>query len=211
MTPVTDRRVWVAMLAKLVAPSNSADAAKALAAMLPFLTGYPEAAFTLQSLEYVARQVRRLPSFSELADALASWWKDQPRAFLLEAPDAEGLSPLDHMHIAAVQRTRRENGFDLATRLSWLRDKAPEAFRNICRTDNQAASIAVRRGWKVDDDQDPKRGWGDRTAVAASVRNARALLPDGTSNAATIPLIAAMKAALERYAPENLDLLEPAP
>lgn len=88
MSQITDRRVWIAMLAKLVAPANSPEAAKALAAMLPFLGDYPEAAFNLQSLEHVARTTRRLPSFAELTEALSGWWREnrpRPLAISYEA------------------------------------------------------------------------------------------------------------------------------
>jgi hypothetical protein len=118
------------------------------------------------------------------------------------------MTHLDHCHVQAFYSTLAQ-GVDLSVRLDWLRSKAPEAFRHLCETDNACASVAVQRKWVLDaDDGDPQRGWGDRGAVAASIRKANALLPDGKPNPATDRLLDYLRAALERYAPENLDLME---
>lgn len=94
----------------------------------------------------------------------------------------------------------------IATRLSWLRTKSPEAFRYLCQTDLDCASIAVQRKWALITDDDPQRGWSDRTAVQTTLNRIQQPLPDGSGLPKSF--IAALKAALERYAPENLDLLD---
>ena len=117
--------------------------------------------------------------------------------------------PLCQHHADVFFRWKRERPDQekLATRLSWLRSQSPEAFRYVCQTDIDCASIAVQRKWVFDADHDPKLGWGDRKAVAESIRKARGRLPTGKDNFATPALIACLRAALERYAPDNLDLL----
>lgn len=54
-----------------------------------------------------------------------------------------------------------------------------------------------------------QRGWGDRAAVQATLRRILKPLADGSELPNKAALLAAMRAALERYAPENLDLLPP--
>jgi hypothetical protein len=71
------RAQWLGMLAKLTAPTEAGEAAQALMAYLPFLSQFPDAAFTTASLEHVASQCRRgAPAYGEIRDHLASWWKE---------------------------------------------------------------------------------------------------------------------------------------
>ena len=83
------------MLAKLVCPSDSAGAARSLAAYLPMLANIPDGAFTLQSLEAVARDVHRTPSYAELRAAIVAWWElHKPPQPALAGPGAK-LNPMD--------------------------------------------------------------------------------------------------------------------
>lgn len=109
-------------------------------------------------------------------------------------------------HIRAFYNTVTDDRSAL-DQLGFMRTLATKAFEHLCRTDTKCASIAVRRGWLRDDEKDPQRGWGDRCAVAETIRRVRIPMPksDGIDKAA----LAAIKAALTRYAPENLDLIEP--
>lgn len=72
------RREWFSCLAKLVYPHHPASAVDAFRAYLPLLADIPDAAFTAQSLEAVARSPRRLalPDFDEVSTALRRWWRD---------------------------------------------------------------------------------------------------------------------------------------
>lgn len=70
------RLQWVAMLAKLTAPMDATTAAKSLADMLPMLADLPDAAFCMTSLEHVASQCRRVPTYAELRIHLGGWWRD---------------------------------------------------------------------------------------------------------------------------------------
>jgi hypothetical protein len=80
--------MWGAMLAKLVAPLEPERAAKAIAPMLANLGRYPDAAFTVESVQMICRTGRilpdgseaplnRVPTFGELDLALDKWWRGQ--------------------------------------------------------------------------------------------------------------------------------------
>jgi len=84
------RQQWMAMLAKLTAPMSAPVAAKALTDMLPMLDDFPDAAFTLDSLESVAGQCQRVPTYAELRGHLGAWWKEhRPVTPALPAPSTE--------------------------------------------------------------------------------------------------------------------------
>jgi hypothetical protein len=81
------RQQWTAMLAKLTAPMSAPVAAKALADMLPLLEDFPDAAFSLESLEHVAGQCQRVPTYAELRQFLGEWWRThRPPEPALPAP-----------------------------------------------------------------------------------------------------------------------------
>lgn len=83
------RQQWLAMLAKLTAPMDAANAAKALTDMLPMLRHFPDAAFTMGSLEAVARQCKRVPVYGELREHLSAWWNEhRPPLPAIHGPDA---------------------------------------------------------------------------------------------------------------------------
>jgi len=88
---VAQRDQWIALLAKLVAPMNPEEAVIGLKGMLPLLADLPDGAFTLKSLEHVARECRRMPSYGELRSALSAWWIDnRPEMPAIEGPPGQG-------------------------------------------------------------------------------------------------------------------------
>lgn len=96
------RQQWIAMLAKLVAPIEPIAAAKALSEMMPMLADIPDGAFSLASLDYVARQCKRTPTYGELRASVSAWWLDnRPKQALLE-------NPLNEVWSAKVARERAE-------------------------------------------------------------------------------------------------------
>lgn len=120
--------------------------------------------------------------------------------------------PLWQHHVEVVENWQRKNNPNeeaVAKRLSWLRTKSPEAFRYLCQNDLTCASIAVQHKWVVTHADDPQRGWGNRAAVQATLQRIQKPLPGGAQLPDAKAYIAALRAALERYAPENLDLLPP--
>lgn len=106
-----DRRMWVAILAKLVSPMDPERAAAGLAAMLPMLAGYPDAMFCQDSAHAICTTGRvlsqgvygpmtRVPTYGEVQDALGRWWRNKgefvpvpPSAGFLPAPEAEERTP----------------------------------------------------------------------------------------------------------------------
>lgn len=60
------------------------------------------------------------------------------------------LSPLDLHHLLSWYNLRGERG-DWVSRLNRFRQRHPAVFAEICRTDTEAAGIAVQRGWPVGD------------------------------------------------------------
>lgn len=204
------------MLGTTVASTMSiAEAQERISTYLPLLEAeFDQRFFCSDSLRYVARRTKFFPTFSEVCEHLHEWGTQKREAsrILLANPDRDGLTEMDHEHLASLQRRRHEKGFKLDIALSRLRQLAPAAFRKFCQTDTEAASIAVKRRWIVEsEDRDPQLGWGNRAAVINTIRKCREPLPDGRPNQFTKPTLAALRAALERYAPENLDLLDSTP
>lgn len=106
-----DRNIWVAMVAKLCAPQDAAGAARGLMAYLPMLADFPPPAFTAQSAEAVARANRYVPSYAQLRDALADWWRDnQPRHTQIGRDKPKGWNETDEVWLAYWHR-REASGF----------------------------------------------------------------------------------------------------
>lgn len=121
MTPM-DRKMWSAVLAKLVAPMEPERAAKAIAAMTVALS-YPAEAFTLDSAREVCSTGRilpdgetapltRVPTFGEIDMALGRWWRKrrehaayvaQPKAReALPAPEKKGPTDAEKDAVSAT-------------------------------------------------------------------------------------------------------------
>jgi hypothetical protein len=90
-------RKWCQSLGVLSAVNTSdEDAASKLAVYGPLLVQrFPYAAFTAESLEYVAaRAVKGFPTYGELAQWLGEWWKDRrPPLAALAPPDIPPRRP----------------------------------------------------------------------------------------------------------------------
>lgn len=92
-----DRRMWCAMLAKLVAPMDAERAAAALVAMLPMLKGFPDGVFTEGSVHTVCTSGRaqadgshgplsRTPTYGELEAALGRLLRGLRESGALDGP-----------------------------------------------------------------------------------------------------------------------------
>ena len=129
----TIRRQWLAMLAKLVAPMDPATAGKALADMLPWLRHLPDAAFTMTSLEAVAKQCKRVPVYGELREHLSAWWNEhRPPLPALHGPDA-WQQRIDQQHANAQE--------------SWDR-MTPADIREHIRTADSMPNNGMRKSWR---------------------------------------------------------------
>lgn len=197
--------------------SNDAEEVKRkMKAMIIILAkDFPSAAFSSQSLQAIATQFKFMPSYSELSAALTVWWKDsQPKEVVFDDPSL----PPEARRCVRTFIGSRQQGFEhlseqattlpgrMAISLSFIRKFSPEAFAYICRTDAEAHRIASLRGW-VADDSDPKKGWGDPLAVSRSVLKVTALMPDGKPSRFLADHLALLRAAVQKYAPENLGLV----
>jgi hypothetical protein len=89
-THVKTVREWCVSLGVLTAISiTRQEAEMKLAAYLPLLMReFPDGAFTIDSLNHVARQcVKGFPTYPELANYLAGWWREhRPRPPALPPP-----------------------------------------------------------------------------------------------------------------------------
>lgn len=101
----TDRQMWLAVLAKLVAPTEPIAAAKAMTPMMALMKSFPDQAFTTDSARHVATTGRimsdgstaplnRVPTYGELEKALGRWWWTQrERAQIQAQPIARKALP----------------------------------------------------------------------------------------------------------------------
>lgn len=118
-------------LARLTAPTNAEAVADSLREMLKHLTDLPDGAFNLTSLEYVARQVRRAPSYHELREHLGQWWKDnRPQ----QATRAIAHDSLPHqIEALRIAELRREWDDPVGIRLRWASIEDTHPMRERCR------------------------------------------------------------------------------
>lgn len=161
MTEVSQqRRQWVAMLAKLVAPMDATAAAKALAGMLPLLVSLPDAAFTMRSLEAIAADMKRTPTYAELRAALLAWWAaNRPEQTLALPDNVVGLSEKDRVWLAYWHERERDGFAPLrgpdgrltrpdvtdwqAHTASMVRQYAPAAWLRIAGDQDQSEETAA--------------------------------------------------------------------
>lgn len=89
-------RQWCQSLGILTAISISRhEAEMKLAAYVPMLLNrFPDAAFTTESLEFVAAQsAKGFPTYPELATALSAWWRQHRPLLALPPPDPTPIRP----------------------------------------------------------------------------------------------------------------------
>lgn len=183
--------IWLTELAVRVAPQMTSEQVEVLAR--DFAKGFadlPEWVFDDITRELAAREFDRFPTYkalrkflSEQADALR-----QKSAPPLPGPDDGSLSREDRIWLSNWQN-HRAGGFkylegrgDFTERmtitLSLMRSLGRMAlFRHICRTDLEAAAIAVRKHWEVEPPRPREaRTPEDSQRVAEAVRHAIAAM-----------------------------------
>jgi hypothetical protein len=147
---------WLNRLATVVPKARElADLAVQIDALSDLLIAkVPTSLFSPDSLEYCARRFKFWPGYSDLWARLQEYNRAHPpRRPALPAPviDDPTLTPDDRSHVVSWTRLKGEwlmsNRLDSA--LSMHR-KWPASFAYICRTDPDAAAVAVRRGWSTD-------------------------------------------------------------
>lgn len=144
-THVSIIRRWLQSLGVLTAVSISREEAEMkLAAYVPMLMheGFPDAAFTSESLNAVARQcIKGFPTYPELADHLARWWRENrpaPPALPPPAPPLPRQPPtpeeLERVHASVTEIVRAlapTRYADQAYRPATPRYLAPELLDRI--------------------------------------------------------------------------------
>lgn len=195
-----NRKTWIAMLAKLVAPADPVAAGKALSDMLPLLVDFPDGAFTVDSLSHVARECRRLPSFSELCATLGAWWKEHrpPAPLMLPGPETAHLTATERAILTTFYRLKdeiiRQGRLDRV--LHWYRLKFDGAYKHLAAHDPDVIDHLRQT-------RNPAADWSDPGKVLAS---ARLVL---SSEVKQLELGRALAGLVKRHAPLNVALLPP--
>lgn len=103
---------WLRSLGVLCAGTMTADEARTRCAAYSGMIAaeFPVAAFTLKSLEAVARECRFFPSYGELVDHLGKFWRDHkpPVLALASSSQRESFTASDASWLATWQRHRAE-------------------------------------------------------------------------------------------------------
>src|ERR1700733_10262531 len=114
------------------------------------LDDLPTEVFSPQSKEAAARNFEHFPAYKPLRVWLTKWWDAHKpvQVALPLPPDAHALSVEDRAHVRSWINLKPEwkAAGRLENALSTFRNRTA-VFAYICRTDTDAASIAVRRHW----------------------------------------------------------------
>jgi hypothetical protein len=154
--PSINQRVFIAALAKMVSPLQSADAVNAMIPMLssPDIRHLPQAMFERPAelaLE-IGADMERVPSLARLRKALMAW-HDAHKPKLAALPGVGNELPAADRAMVGFWNAYRDGNATLPSSVTlemWLdtcRKPCPAGFAYICRSDLTAAEIAVKRGW----------------------------------------------------------------
>jgi hypothetical protein len=152
-------REWLVSLGVLSAVSISRQEAELkLSAFVPMLMReFTDAAFTPESLSYVARRCKYFPTYGELCEYLSDWWREHrpmpPRlAPPPPEPEREPMTPeaLARIHDLVLELAAEVRSPPLYQRPAATRHLSPEqlaeAYRNAnVRSPSQYASAAAER------------------------------------------------------------------
>lgn len=198
---------WLADLANLTAGTAPLlDAKTKITAMAGLLADdFPNpGAFTKKSLHEIGRELTFFPAYAVLHKALSDWWSaNKPAPPLLPGSDDPDLSEMDRRHIKSWHNLRPEG--DLTRRLGTYRDKWPEAYRYIIRTDAEAEAISRRMGWVA---ADAPIDVSEEAIGRNLIKLEQAIQPDNPSSLAIARYaLLALRKAVEVRAPHNLHLI----
>jgi hypothetical protein len=135
-THVGKVREWCQSLAVLTAVSMTREeATMKLGAYIPMLMrDYPDAAFTTDSLNHVARQcIKGFPTYPELANYLSAWWRDHrplPPALPPPEPIRQRGEPTPD-EIAHVERVTAETIAFLRSSAQPIEERRPPGARYL--------------------------------------------------------------------------------
>jgi len=215
-------RKWLTDLGARCSSTANAEAAEAKARdYAQALVDIDAGAFCQESLEAAARQFEYFPAYATIRKFVEAWWADARRRARPALPGADdpSLTEEDRQHLAVFLK-HRAAGFPpgikladlasapevdretfrqrLALRLSRMRSgPLVRLFRHICRTDVEAAAIAVARGWQVEPSEHKPPSDVAIAAVEATVRQMFAA-QGHTAQAGAIEAAAAAQEAARR-------------
>jgi hypothetical protein len=188
LTHVPVVRQWCQSLGVLSAVSITRhEADMKLAAYVPLLVDrFPDGAFTTASLEHVAfRASKGFPTYSELAEWLAQWWREhRPAPPRITGPDTSASAQIDRDHAALA--TEWDDPAGICRRIRDLGDD-PRSLRLLCAVVQRHAPQHL--------------GWFPPAVIEAMRQDAPPPPPPGDDHRAT-----------PRYAtPAQLDQINPLP
>jgi hypothetical protein len=159
-----DRYQWLRSLILRVA-GPKADTERLVEVIGPTLIDIGADAFTEASLSAIGKTLRTVTSATRVRKALFDYHTEQARQVRALPGDDNPELTIEDRIIFAIWLRHRADGFShndrgsLRQRMTISLDIArlhhARVFRHICRTDLEAASIAVQRGWQVE--PEPRR------------------------------------------------------
>lgn len=151
-----------------------------------------------------------MPSAGIISKLLEKWWaKNRPPASMpmIEGTEASGLSAMDKSWVAFWRRACAEHPSrgERANALSLVRKMGPAAFEWLLKEDDEAALIALRKGWSEYATTEAvsahmKREWDDPVGILDRVRTCL----EPTLHAPCLRLLSAIVA---RHAPQHAHLV----
>lgn len=201
---------FASAFASLAAPTDP-DAQNHIATMLLTCNDIPDAVFSdpRELAIRLAPQFDRFPNAARLKKALLEEAKaHQAKALPLPYATEQGLDETDRHWIAGwMKRAPGGSEADRATLLHTLRQYAPRAFDVLCRDNVEDADwLAQSKDWEPEWRRQQRHAseWTDVEKVRLSVMKLR-LEPEGLVR---MGLRRMMMAALTKYAPHNLTVLD---
>lgn len=192
-----NQRMFVAALAKMVAPMQTAEAVNAMLAMLPALKHLPDSVFERPGdlAAQIGVDMDRVPTLARLRKALDIWHEaNKPKAVVLpDSVDATDLPATDRALVRFWLRDFAEGKprQALTISLSVLRRHAPSGYRWLLDTRSDgamlAAEIAVTQRWGEAEHRWTPPTEEEKAAVAVIVRPYTAAmdLPTGENRTPT--------------------------
>ena len=207
-------RAWcLNLVARQVTRLSVDDMEAQLVMTIPSLIArFPAAAFCQVSLDAVAA-TQRFWNEAGVTQALDSWTRLNlaPEGRTLP-PEVEAAPVSDRAKMWLVGFYRATDDPGRIRALDLIRAKSDEAFNYLARTDTEAASIIVRRGWSTPvTRQDREIDWDGERSILDKARRIRAL-PRDTAYQAMLQdaALRLLVNAVTAYAPQHLPAMEAA-
>ena len=211
-TGITDKRMlFLGALAKQVSPLTADDSAKAMIPLLSAVLHIPEGVFEdpVALGVRIGSELERIPNAAKLRKLLDAEAARLKPMLSLPYPDEPGLSDEDRLWIKGWENGRHHKSPPRSAYLDVLRQKAPLAFEVLCRDDDEARDIAVRRGWgtlavAATIAAMTAADWREPERVRLSLMKIDLM----ESPSWRVLMLRLLRAALTKHAPDNLPMLD---